>query len=78
MPIYASLGVLSGFSIHPMENENDSPDLGPVQQDWDVRDGSRTHQVQELVIKKYRKEDKNFEAPERARAGAWKNQFLVI
>ena len=33
----------------------------------------RSHQVQELVIKKYRKEDKNFEAPERARAGAFKS-----
>ena len=38
-------------------------DLGHVPSTPGRRHGS--YQVQELVIKKYRKEDKNFEAPER-------------
>lgn len=43
MPIYASLGFYLDFPFIQFSGKRcfiDSPDLGHVQQDWDVRDGS--------------------------------------
>ena len=75
MPIYASWGFIWIFHSSNFLENNASLTLlilGTFSKTGTF-ETVRSHQVQELVIKKYRKEDKNFEAPERARAGAFKS-----